>query len=99
MSFKLFGRMYRVRKGSPMHYFLEIGVPALLMIGTCFLVILWSAVLGQLAELEGVSMRTYIVGIHNGYDVDDYYINAESADEACDIALSMAGYGYVYCVV
>lgn len=46
MSFKLFGRMYRVRKGSPMHYFLEIGVPALLMIGTCFLVILWSAVLG-----------------------------------------------------
>lgn len=44
-------------------------------------------------------MNRYIIGIHNGYDVDDYYINANTLDEACTIALSMAGGGSVYTTI
>lgn len=41
-------------------------------------------------------MKTFIIGVFNGFDVDDYYINAESVEEAISIA---SAYGEVYCVV
>lgn len=41
-------------------------------------------------------MKRYIVGVHNGFDVDDYYVDAESIKDACMIALSMAGDGTIY---
>lgn len=38
----------------------------------------------------------YIVGIFNGFDVDDYYINADSYDDAYNIGM---GIGEVYTVI
>lgn len=38
----------------------------------------------------------YIVGIFNGFDVDDYYINADSYDDAYNIAMSI---GQVYTII
>lgn len=37
-------------------------------------------------------MKKYVVGIYNGFDVDDYYIEASSADEANEIARTIAEY-------
>lgn len=45
MSFKLFGKMYRIRRGSPAHYAIEIGVPVLFLVGTCLAVVIWAAVM------------------------------------------------------
>lgn len=44
---------------------------------------------------------TYIVGIHNGFDVDDYYIEASSKEEAIAIGESIASQvgGTLYNVV
>lgn len=41
-------------------------------------------------------MKKYIVGVYNGFDVDDYYVDAVSYGDACMIALSMAGDGTIY---
>lgn len=43
-------------------------------------------------------MKKYVVGIFNGVDVDDYYIDAESEDMAIDMAVSMSG-GTVFTVL
>lgn len=45
MSFKIFGRTYRIRRYSPAHYAIEIGMPLLLLLGTCLAVIIWAAVM------------------------------------------------------
>lgn len=45
MSFKFMGKMYRVRRGSIAHYAIEIGMPLLLLLGTCMAVIIWAAVM------------------------------------------------------
>lgn len=41
----------------------------------------------------------YVIGIHNGFDVDDYYVDAESKDEAIDKALALASSGTVFTVL
>lgn len=41
-------------------------------------------------------MKIYTIGIFNGYDVDDYYINANSRTEAIRIAEEISGGSY-YC--
>lgn len=35
-------------------------------------------------------MKTYIIGVHNGFDVDDYYIKASSREEAYEIGKQIA---------
>lgn len=40
----------------------------------------------------------YVVGVYNGFDVDDYYVDADSVDEACNIATAIACGGEVYIV-
>lgn len=42
------------------------------------------------------STHRYIVGIFNGFDVDDYYINADNYDDAYNIGM---GIGEVYTVI
>lgn len=44
-------------------------------------------------------MKRYIVGIHNGVDVDDYYVSANSKDETVREVLSFQPDGTVYTVV
>lgn len=41
-------------------------------------------------------MNRYIIGVYNGIDVDDYYINANSKQEAIKIA---SQYGSIYTVI
>lgn len=46
-------------------------------------------------------MKKYVIGIHNGFDVDDYYVEASSKEEAVAIGKHIAAStgGTLYCVV
>jgi len=53
----------------------------------------------MIATEINLTQSRWIIGIHNGFDVDDFYVHAENEQEAVEKALAMAGGGTVSAVL